>query len=570
MFLLYAINAQHDHTLRSASSGGVKFDANLDELPEIEAGLQEIESATKQGGPRSGPYWSKIRAKLLSCSSSSDVDGAIKEWSRNGWAWREEGGVCQLCGKNPIAFRFPIQNRVTGKRLVVGSECIYNYLQIPEFGTPDEIRRMLNAEINKLRKKQKGLMGEADLALHRKVLDRADMLRFRYTLLAGGASDFDWGQYGEQVLRTKHIITEINQRALILVDIQTVLSKLEVLDKLHKELAKRSKFLKTKGLIALISTVLRLHDDETKLSYLDRIQNAAGEMVQAGHPTAFVQRCWDAIKEEKQLVVERINKICDAQKERLKSYDASLDRIQPYEFLHFSLSVGMNTARKLVDNEADTAKSLVLQENFIDLITRPNNPVTSLLNISEMDPMVRFDHQMVEQARALDQLVRSMEYGVFPQVTRGIQAKYNLPGVQDKAGVKVACLRALDDGIVDFWVKEVAEDFQTALDKGNPKFIEIVEQEVDDVKALKGQALWEMLSERWGFNVQKAFKVFSRDVPFEEKFCKSLLEYWSRWPKLSPQQMAVIQRRLVDHDREVPNSMWGTLKSELVKPTTVR
>lgn len=570
MFLLYALNHNHPHShaLRYAAEEP-KLDANMDELPEIEEGLKELEQSAQIGSSRSGPYWTKIRAKILSCSSTQDVEEALKEWSRNGSAWVSRGGTCQLCGHHPISFHFPIKNRVTGANLVVGSECIYNYLEIPGFGSMEELRRRLNGERARLKKKEMGEISEGDLAIFQEATELEAQLRQRFSQLAGGEPDFNYQEYRRTLSEVYWVIQGVNPKATILGEVKQTQDNCYGFSRVYNNLSKRIKGLKEPGLIAMVSAAMRVRDDALKLNFLKQLQAAANDMLKFGYPADFIKRCWETVKDEKAALLERIDRSVDEQVGLLRQYDPALDQLKPYEFLHFSLSAGINIARKLAMKQADEAKALVMQDDFIEVIQKKDNPISVVIGASRLNPMTRFStEQMVEQALALANVPNQMAW-VMGSITQAVQRKYGLARVNDAAGVKVSCFRALDDGIVNFWERGVPNRMVELIESGNPKFMEILQQEVDDIKALKKLDLWEFLSERWDFDVQKAFKVFAKDGGFEENFCNSIVKYWERWPKLTPKQMAIVQKKLAKREKELPDNMWEALKSKLMQPAPV-
>jgi hypothetical protein len=56
-------------------------------------------------------------------------------------------GACQLCGKHPIAYEYTIVNTAKGLRLIVGSECVANYVEAAPYGdkrkAKDEMQRLM-------------------------------------------------------------------------------------------------------------------------------------------------------------------------------------------------------------------------------------------------------------------------------------------------------------------------------------------------------------------------------------------------------------------------------------------
>ena len=58
----------------------------------------------------------------------------------------QPAGECQLCGKHPIAYEYTIVNMSRGLRLIVGSECVTNYVE----AAPRSDKRKAKEEMQRL------------------------------------------------------------------------------------------------------------------------------------------------------------------------------------------------------------------------------------------------------------------------------------------------------------------------------------------------------------------------------------------------------------------------------------
>ena len=110
-------------------------DSDLDTVKELENAIGDLANALDTK-PSSG-YDTKVRKELLAKSVSQDYDTAKMEWGLHKKWVDPSGGKCELCGHVPIIYHFQIKNKHNHNELVIGSECILNYVIIEGFSKED-------------------------------------------------------------------------------------------------------------------------------------------------------------------------------------------------------------------------------------------------------------------------------------------------------------------------------------------------------------------------------------------------------------------------------------------------
>jgi hypothetical protein len=122
---------------------GVKMagDADLDSAKELEAAIGDLQNALD--APKASGYETKVKKELTAKSVSQDYDVAKKEWSLNRKWVDPKGGKCELCGHVPIVYQFQIKNKHNHNELIIGSECVLNYVVIDGF-TAEDLKKYLN------------------------------------------------------------------------------------------------------------------------------------------------------------------------------------------------------------------------------------------------------------------------------------------------------------------------------------------------------------------------------------------------------------------------------------------
>jgi hypothetical protein len=121
-------------------AGEPDVNTDLKSPQEVDAAAADLEGGLTRA--TTDDYWEKVRETLLKKSENKDdYDEAKMEWDFIE-SWEDYPGRCQLCGFHPIRYHFLIKNRLNKNELVIGSECVQNYLKLKEMGET-EIRWML-------------------------------------------------------------------------------------------------------------------------------------------------------------------------------------------------------------------------------------------------------------------------------------------------------------------------------------------------------------------------------------------------------------------------------------------
>jgi len=79
------------------------------------------------------------------------------------------------------------------------------------------------------------------------------------------------------------------------------------------------------------------------------------------------------------------------------------------------------------------------------------------------------------------------------------------------------------------------------------------------------------MSQDLEFDVQAVFKLYSSKIDLEKDFCSDIFNRWKsdRIQSLTPSQMSNIRKKMMGGRKEVKDSMWGALKSDLMSKFSV-
>lgn len=556
----------------AAGKKSIVFDASLDEESEIQEGIEDLDSAKAIGSQgRNSPYWPKIRERLIQFSSTDNVEEAIREWIDEGAPFVSRGS-CELCDKNPIKFHFPIKNRVTGKRLVVGSECIINYLMIAGYESPDSLRKRLVAQRNILKKQERGEADAASVENVNKAFTLEKELRSRIGHLAGGDADFDVKEYADSLWDVVSIGQVLRITSAGFQSASEARKNTKALLKFMDDVKKRQKSVTSTGLMALVSALMRQRNPTSRLDQLESLLKLINTTFSSGMPDDVISRAWSAVEDSKDSLVLQVTKRSDEGKTRLmETYKDELDLSKPYPHLHFMMMEGLAAQRKAFDVQVDKVRKAVASENFLDQIKSDGSAVGKLLNLTFYPDLGNSDGSVEIAAANLGQFLDVVGKGYMDGVVRAIESTFALDRVTDLVGVRVALLRAADDGLIDADVlgAKAIKEFEKRVVEKAPAVADLLMAEVDDIRNLAkstgNQRVYELMSEVFKVDIEKAYKLYSKDNDFERSFCESVLERFRRNQTLSPAQMANLKRQLAMKGRqgEVKNSMWDALRPQL-------
>ena len=547
------------------ASSPVPFGPSMDELPELEGGLQEIEES-KAIGRQSG-YWAKIRGRLVKSSTSQDPEEAKKEWARDGNPWAAQGGKCELCDHTPITFHFPIKNRLNGHRLVVGSECIYNYLEIEGFEDRERLSKRLNAEIGALKRKEKGEISEEEVAMVSDLTRLEGELVSRVKQFTGG-QDLDTKEYRDS-LEPVDFAREIDIKGQAVMTATTVREALQHLIWFQDKTRKRSKTYQGFGILSLIQSILRWRDIKEKVTALTALKKSLDDVFKHGDPGQVVSRVWDAIKDGLSGVVKKHREECDeANKTLVHNYDVDMLNLQKYPRMKGILEEGIRETTALNESTFKKLSDFLMGKEVFEM---PLNSMWRTWRSLDCDFST-----FPGKGLSVSSFVRSMlKFKVDHSTWSSLLHSYSVQGTppMDTTGFIAAAMQIAEEGLVsddlNFAERTIPSAMIWAPRDKKEKVADIVRNHIDclgNVAKAEKVPLHKVMSEFFGFDVKEALERFTKDKDFERGFCETIVQRaWPNRYKMSPKQMDVVKRQLGWKPAPVPNSMWDEFKSELTK-----
>jgi len=547
----------------------------LDEASEVDEGLQDVEEAlSREGNPRSGAYWPRIRATLLKESSSQDVYEALKEWDGDGSAYIGHES-CQLCGKNPIKFCYPIFNKVTHSRLVVGCECIFNYLEIRGYENPKVLKKRLTAQKTLLKKKEKGEISEGQEAFINQALDLEEQIRRRVGAIS--REDFDVNEYHASIKEACTVCVTLRLTDPAITAAQSALTASSILLRFMETVRKTQKFTGY-GLSTLTSKVVAKRDPEVRVSLLNSLSEKVDALFKLGTPNEVISRVWAVVETAKDKILADVESKCSNAKRLLaEKYQNEISVVKPYSYLNFLLGQGIKAIQTAFEAQLNLARTTLEDPKFFENMKTSAGAISKIMSYNFSPDLVSFEGEAEKKARQVIDFIADVSRNpdAIVPVNMALRDIYNLPSIaRDIPGIKVSLFRAADDESVldvdELGVRSVYR-FVRLLRGKDPKILAIVEKEVDDiaklVKDTGNQLVHQRMSEELGFDVERVFKLYASTNDFESSFCTSIFEQWSsgRLTELSPARMGNIQKTLTYRGRqkEIPNSMWEKFKARL-------
>lgn len=566
MFWIYAVSKRRKAPIDVS---------DLDDQSEVLDALKDLDSGLAIGRKgRSSQYWPKIRERLLKFSSTEDVEDAMMEWTDDGLPYKCEGGSCELCDKTPIKYRFPIKNRITGNRLVVGSECIYNYLQIDGYEGPEMLRQRLVAQLNFLKKQERGEVGEgAKLEDVGEVFQVEGRVRRIIASIGGGEPDLDPKEYQEALREVLHICSHLGIKNATVQASQQALYAITKVIKFMLPIQTKQK-VTSPGMAAVASAVMAKRKTEDRLSVLGEYLGRLNSVAQFGPAKEVISRSWGAVSQKRDSLLTLVTKKCDSGKAQLNDdYRFELEMAGPYRHLKTIIEEGIDNQKKFFDSQVTTVQKALEADNFVELIQDGSSALTQALNLDFFPDLNNSDDAVQHAAAQVCAFINYVTNGDIRRITYTVEKLYQIETVRDIAGVKVAMLRAANDSIVDADVvgTKAVDDFgKLAAIAKDRRVLALIEEEVDEVADLvrssSGMRVFEKMGQDLEFDVQAAFKLYSSKNDPDKNFCSDIFTRWSQGniQSLTPFQMSNIRKKMMGRRGEVPNSMWGELKSELM------
>ena len=553
----------------------------IGDISEIDDALRDLEQGEAIGRKgRSSEYWPKIRERLLAASSSDNIDEAIREWESNGLPFISSG-TCELCDKTPIKYHFPIRNRTSGNKFIVGCECIYHYLEIGGYEAPEAIMKKLNAQKAILKKMDKGLVHEGDLAILSKVDAIETYLRRIIAALAGGSGDLDIVEYSEALFEVVFICNTLgikNSSSKVGSDAYVIAKKIE---KKMKVVRAKQKFTGN-GLGALTSAIMSKRKLDEKFEILSDYFDLVTDLANLGTASQVISIAWGAVAEKKDSLLESVQRKCDKGKSQLtEDYRFECNLVRQYKHLSSILEFGLKAQRDLFDHQLETVRSALMGEDFIERLKSEASVVSQALRIEFYPDLSNSDGAAQKAAYNIGQFAEFVGKGGYAKVQEALEELYKLGrgSIRDTSGVQISIFRAADESLIDADVMgaraiDAFEDFVRAKNK---RALEIVVKEVDEVaelvKGTQGINVAQKMSEDLDIDVQKVFQAFTINTPADTSFCMDIFDRWQSGAlrALTPDQTRTIQKRLtaIGHSGEVRNSVWSHLKSKLTARYTL-
>jgi hypothetical protein len=542
--------------------------SDLDSTSDVIEAIKELDSSKG----KDSRYWPKIRECLLAHSSSQDVEEARLEWEEDGLPYELEDGKCELCDKTPIKYHFPIKNRIKGDRLVVGSECIYNYLQIDGYEGPEELRRKLVAQLNFLKKKERGEAGDTDLKDVGEAFLTDSKVKRIIASIAGGEPDLDPNGYHAALKEVLHICNHLGVKGATVQASQQALIALTKVIKFMLPIQKKQK-VSGPGLLPVAVAIMARRQTETRLSNMTEYLGLLTTVAKFGPSKDVISRSWGVATQKRDGLLSLVIKKCDAGKAQLnEDYRFELGMASPYRGLKTIIEEGVQAQKAFFDAQVDTVRDALDGDNFIELIQDGNSALSQALNLEFFPDLNNSDDASQHAAAQVCAFINYVTNGDLKTSVSTIENLYKLEDIRDLAGVKVSMLRAANDSIVDADVdgKAAVTDFERMLTSKDKRVLALIEEEVDEVavlvRASNGMRVYEKMGQDLEFDVQAAYKLYSSKVAAERDFCSDLLTRWKQGEirSLPPSLMSNIRKKMMGRRNEVPNSMWVELKSELM------
>lgn len=547
------------------AASGIDFDAQLDELHELDAADEDLsEGAAWSNNPE---YWERIKETLLKYSSSKDVKLASQEWTSAGHVFVQHEGTCELCGKTPISFHFPIQNKVTKRKLVVGNECVRNYQHLAGKVDLSDLQKRIRRQKDLLRS---GKGTQENLSDVEELYQTEKQLRAKLVALTD-SSDLDIEEYRIALQSAEQVGQILRVQSASYTSGRKTIEACRAYLKFQNEVNKRQK-LDVKNIADLITAIMRQRkgDYVGQIGQLNQLGRLMGALFAAGRPNEVISRMWGAVKDVRDLLVQQVTVRADEARAKMMAiYSDELALTKPYQFLHFTISSGLIEHRRAIMKKSQEITASLLSEEFFDDVKAQRSlPVAS--NHQFFPELNYGEGNAVRAAWNVCQFLDLVRKGFLRNVITSIEQKFGVT-VKDVAGVTAAMMRAADDSIVDADADGPAcvGKFVQLLQAGDHRILDLVKEEVNEVQAQSERKVHEQMSLDLGIDVPRVFKVYAAPNAVENGMMTAILKKtWPAGRKLSPAQMSNIEKQLMKFARvkERPNSMWAYFKNELNAP----
>lgn len=512
---------------------------HLDELVQRIQALEDLPTEDELRPPgNTDEYFERIKGTLLRYSFAKDLKTAILEWDRlegRDWLVYSPGSHCELCGKVPISWLFKIHNKVTKKTLILGKECIRNFthIRVQRYTGPMDL--ILRRQIRDLERGKNTSMEPVDqiMALHEAI---SDLVR-----TATGQGDFDVNKH-KLALRDAHLVAVnlgvrtqnfkfVDKALQAAVQIQGFVSRTVKIN-VHQHTMLVS------HLAAGIATRPKI-SLQVKIEQLKTFRSLLGQLFQGQSPHTTLVSIWKDIADFAGDQAKVVSEQCDEAKTALsKRYAPYLEMLRSYQYLEFVLTNGLNRCRFEYDQKAKSYKAKVTSQGYLDSLKREiPGGLDSVVGVELFNPRILQDnpHPQVRAAAHLVEFLDAVQAGAWQKSIGTVESVFKVQ-VTDRVGVKAALLHCAEDSLIfpdDSGIGAI-EDFDDAITMKSPKVVEVVQQEVDDLKKTRfeGLRVHEKMSEDLGFDVRATFQAFDARVPTELHLCKKVILAWQKGQQL--------------------------------------
>lgn len=552
MFFLYA----------SDDVGGLQ--PTPENLEEIGQAVEDLDDDPNMGSFGSGPYWPKIRARLLGASNSQDPKEAVAEWKYiRMWIDR---GRCELCDHQPIKFHFQIENRVNGNRLVLGSECIYNYLIIPGVPSKETLKRRLNQLRSVAKAVAEGKLEEGAVAEMESLQGLEREINILINKVSRPERDIDLKEFQKELGQPVERIQILGINTQGSQTVQAVFTSVRQLVYHLTAIQKRSTKYKSFQLLPAVEAIMRFRDLGDRKSSLDTLQKYINNVFKLGPAEEVIEMAWAEVRNAKKDAIASYLGIIDTAKKKAQdNYQSTLEQLKPYSHLSFMVQAGVNVLKATIDKEAEeviAALGTIDGEGEIDRrVLSPwklKGPDAYAMNLSQIRGSVA-----AEAARTVTLLQMFSSPGHY--FVQAIEQKFGVAGIKDRAGIAKAIFDAADDGDLDL----MADWNHGATFLQNPKILARLAEEVDEVKnriqETEGRKVYEVMGEQLRFDVKKFYSNIDMSNEWLVGFGKSIFEQWKRGMQgLSYKQRGVVDKSLSSKSQP-SDSLWEHMQGDFTK-----
>lgn len=515
------------------AAGNGPLHGTVGDLPEYERALEELSDAHLRPAGAGEAYWQRIRTKLLTESSNQDLGKAIKEWARKGLPYWAPGSHCELCGKDPISWNFPVQNKVRKRTLHIGSECIVNFLNIHFKTDIEQLRSLISNEVKILKRKQEGTQKGGEVVESSELAELEEAIR-AMVHAAGTGNDFP----------VFHHMIEINNgiRVLSALKIESA-ARDDATKAVNACLAIRHLAMRLKlpvsdgtGVMEIVRGVLTKRGNKDKAEQLQTIKTQLGKAFQGRAPNDVVVRVYDDLSHYRSGLISAAHGHVERLKSHLREkYRDVLSSLSGYEYLSFVLEGGLGSLRDAYDVRLREYEAGVMDRGLVDrIIANPAKYPADTFDVATFFPEADLRSNPDARARSaanLVEFVSDMRRGDWKPMLKVTSLAFQAI-IKDEAGFQAAVYQAADESLILPEEKggKAIQDLGRLIEMRNPKLVPILIDTIDDLREIRvekmGIKVVERMSHDLGFNVADAFQRFDADSAGDRALCERLLSEW--------------------------------------------